>query len=157
MIEHMSRCRAEEESDTDSESDTSIEVEEDESAWDNLLQEVYDEKDAEYQEALLRHADTVDAQEQVLDEMRPVYKKALKDLFSKMFGFAMMIKNSKHYKAFIDDVNDFVEEKEYSLPKAIKAAVRRNENIFDEVLDDDEDSESSEDSSSETSMNEDDE
>ena len=157
MIEHMSRCRTEDESDTDSESDTSIEVQEDESVWESLLQEVYDEKDAEYQAALLKHADTVDAKERVLDEMRPVYKKALKDLFSIMFGFGMMIKNSKRYKAFVDDVNDFVEEKEYSLSKAIKAAVRRNENIFDDVLDDDEDGESSEDSSSETSMSEDDE
>jgi len=69
--------------------------------------------------------------------MREVYKRELKILFKRYFIFAHLLEKSDMYNDILEDFNALRVEKKYSKEKAIKAAIRKNDAIFDQVLDTD--------------------
>ena len=145
VMSHMRQC-GDGLSSCDSETDSENDQSEDESVWTDLLQEAYDLNDGKYRTKVSKYIEeeVPDAEERALEEMRPVYKKSLQELFTKMFAFALAIKRSKHYTTFMGDVRHYLDEKDYSLSKAVKAAVRRNGAIFDDVIEEDEQTDGSE-------------
>ena len=145
VMSHMRQC-GDGLSSCDSETDSENDQSEDESVWTDLLQEAYDLNDGKHRTKVTKYIEeeVPDAEERALEEMRPVYKKSLQELFTKMFAFALAIKRSKHYTTFMGDVRHYLDEKDYSLSKAVKAAVRRNGAIFDDVIEEDEQTDDSE-------------
>ena len=51
--------------------------------------------------------------------------------------FALQIKKSEHYKKLMKDIHFYLEEKQLELSKAVTSAIRRNVDILNEVLEDD--------------------
>ena len=137
---HMETCGEPESSDKDSEDEN----EEDESAWVVLVQEVYDMHDDEYQAKVAESGEQDEnAAAKVADKaMRPTYLKTLRRLFKKRLAFALKIQKSKHYELFEDQIEHLMDDKGYSLEKAVATVVNKNRKVFEEVMSEGEDSSS---------------
>jgi hypothetical protein len=67
--------------------------------------------------------------------LRDVFKKELKTTFKRYFIFAQLLEKSEMYDQILEDFNELQLEKKYSREKALKAAIRKNDAIFEQVLD----------------------
>ena len=138
---HMYDC--DQNSDSDISSISSNE-EEDESAWENLVQEAYDMHNEEFQKILaeMEAKNTPNAREAASDALLPKNKRSLKALLNSRLLFCLQIKKSEHYKKLMEDIHYYKDYKGFELPEAIRQAIKRNGSILDEVLDEDIDDES---------------
>ena len=142
---HMETCDDDQHSDSDI-SSISSDDEQDESAWTNLIQEVYNLHDDEFQKKVAEHeaSGNLNPREAASDELLPKYKRSLKKLLRLRFLFAMQIKKSEHYKKLMEDIHYYKDDKGFELSEAIKRAITRNGSILDEVLEDESDENASE-------------
>ena len=141
MRDHLARC---DEKESDSESDVSSmgsDDQEDESAWEDIIQEVYDLHDKEFKEKLseLTAKGIPNPRGAASDELLPTYKRSLKKLLHSRLLFALQIKKSEHYKKLMEDIYYYKDDKGLELRDAVKKAIMRNGSILDEVLDEDTD------------------
>ena len=140
LFSHIKICDSDMSSDSDSSS---------ESGWQDMLQEVYDKNDDLFQNKIQKYQGDENARQKVKDDMLPIYKQSLLKLFSKMFLYSQQMENSEHFDKILSDFTYYIREKKYSKGKALRAAIRVNNSIFDELLDDDD---SSDDFSSDDNM-----
>ena len=136
----MDTCDDDQDSDSDI-SSLSSDEEQDESAWSNLLGEVYGLHDDEFQTkvAELEATGNSNPRQAASDELLIKYKRSLKQLLHIRLLFALQIKKSEHYKKLMEDIHYYKDDKGFELSEAIKRAVKRNGSILDEVLEDDSD------------------
>ena len=109
---------------------------ESEAVWVDIVNEVYDELDAEFQEKMQNYIEQgyEDARERALDDMFPTYMRRLKKVFSKYFTYAQRLEKSDNYQTILEDFNNYIEEKNGDFSKALKAAIRKNKPFFEELL-----------------------
>lgn len=156
MQNHMALCNIDE-SDSDISSVNSDDIE-DESVWIDLVHEVYNLHDEQFQEKINNHTATGedDPHQAAADEMQPVYKRTLKKLLQQKLLFAMQIKKSEHHEKLMEDIKFYSDVKNYELSKAVNFAIRRNNDMLDDILEDvgsnDEHSDSETDVSDESQM-----
>ncbi len=152
MVKHMSKCNTEMETESIASDDEILDDFEDDSAWKDLLQEVYDKNDERYQSLVTKYTEegVQDPEKRASEDMRSTNKSELKAMLYRIMTYAEQLKNSVSYQKILSDFKYFVDEKHYSVPKAIKAAIRKNDDTFEEFLDsdDDDDDDSSESSES---------
>ena len=134
---HLETCDDDQHSDSDI-SSVSSDDEQDESAWINLINEVYGLHDEEFQKKVAEHqaSGNPNPRQAASDELLPKYKRSLKKLLNARLLFAMQIKKSEHYKKLMEDIHYYKDDKDFELSEAIKRAVTRNGSILDEVLED---------------------
>ena len=130
LFKHIKQCGGDDDSDS-------------EDVWTRMLNEVHEENENEYKQAQEKYKNESDADDRVNSEMREVYKRDLKDLFKRYFIYAHLLENSDMYNQILEDFNDIQVEKKYSKEKAIKYAIRKNDAIFDQILDEHQESEES--------------
>ena len=125
---HLETCDDDQHSDSDI-SSVSSDDEQDESAWTNLINEVYGLHDEEFQKkvAELEASGNPNPRQAASDELLPKYKRSLKKLLNVRLLFAMQIKKSEHYKKLMEDIHYYKDDKDFELSEAIKRAVTQRE------------------------------
>lgn len=106
-----------------------------EDVWTRMLNEVYEENEDDFNEKVKEYEEYDDAKERARVDMRDVYKKDLKAIFKRYFAFAHLLEKSEMYNIILEDFNSLRLEKQYPKEKALRAAIRKNDAIFDQVLD----------------------
>ena len=118
--------------------------------WKRMLEEVFEDNEEEFNCKMEEYAEYDDAVERARRDMRDIYKRELKNLFKRYFIFAQSLEKNDMYDQILEDFNTLQLEKQYSREKALKVAIRKNDAIFEQVLDEysDEDDETEEESDS---------
>ena len=144
LYDHISKCGEDDHED-----------EADETVWEELVQEVYDKHDETYQSKVQTYEEEgmsqSDIESRVNDDMRPTYKKGLITMYKKLLTYMNGLDDSAYHQKFMNDIERF-ENREYSYKKAIKAALKKNKHVFDQILNQfgsDSDEDSSDDNSDE--------
>ena len=143
MLKHMETCETKDSdsdiSDISDISSASSEGTEDESAWIDLVAEVHNVHAEKFSQKVEHHESLgeEDPRQAAADDMLPVYRRTLKKLLKMRLVFALQIKKSEHYKKLMKDIHFYLEEKQLELSKAVTSAIRRNVDILNEVLEDD--------------------
>ena len=134
LLKHIDTCRADDDDDPDSDDE-----DESHSIWKDMVQQVYDENNDDFQEILETYESqgVENAREKALEDMRPVYKRHLQKLFAKVFKYPYYLSMNEDYETIEEDFNHFYDEKGYNYQKALKAAIRKNDGFFEELLDED--------------------
>ena len=103
--------------------------------WKRMLEEVFEDNEEEFNRKMEEYAEHDDAVERAKRDMRDVYKRELKNLFKRYFIFAQLLEKNDMYDQILEDFNTLQFEKQYDREKALKAAIRKNDAIFEQVLD----------------------
>ena len=144
LYNHISKCGEDDHED-----------EADETVWEEMVQEVYDKHDETYQSKVQTYKEEgmsqSDVESRVNDDMRTTYKKGLISMYKKLLTYMNGLDDSAYHQKFMNDIERF-ENREYSYKKAIKAALKKNKHVFDQILNQfgsDSDEDSSDDNSDE--------
>lgn len=128
LSEHMDKCNEEEESD-DSDCDESV--------WEDMVQEAYDKHAETYQSKIDTYEEEGmsqdDAQSRANDDMHRTYKKDIMSSYKRLLIQMNDIELSAYHKKFMCDIDRF-ECRGYTHKKAIKASLKRNSHLFDQIL-----------------------
>ena len=154
LSDHISKCGEDENED-----------EGDETVWEELVQAVRDKHDETYQSKVQTYEEEgmtqSDVESRANDDMRTTYKKGLISMYKNLLTYMNGLEDSVYHQKFMNDIERF-ENRGYSHKKAIKAALKKNKHVFDQILnqfepDSDEDSsDEDEDDSSDEDANDDD-
>ena len=106
---------------------------EDEAVWIDVVDDIVKQFQAQHEQKL-QHFKGADALELTEEAMHPMYKRALKQRIAKQLLFDYMLRRSKYYTKLESDLKKFV--KKHSLSRAVRATLRKNDNILEEMLDD---------------------
>ena len=121
---HMEKC----EEDSDEEYDDSI--------WIKMVQEVYDDNNESYQEIKQQYKDEGmepdEAERKATEDMHSKYKKDLRASYKRLLTYMNAMENSSYHKKFMDDIDEFEED---SYGNAVKMALKKNDGLFDDILD----------------------
>ena len=108
----------------------------DEAIWIAIVEKIVNEHKLQYDEKLLQISNTDDT-ELVEEEMRLVYKRALKNFITEHIIREIHLQNSKYYAKLIQDFRAFVKRRpKLTLLRAVRATLRQNDNLLDDILDD---------------------
>ena len=106
-----------------------------EDVWQRMMLEVFADNEEEYNRKIEEYADFDDSEERAKRDMREVYKKDLKTVFKKYFIFVHLLEKSELYDQILGDFNAYKLEKHFSQEKALKTAIRKNDSIFENIMD----------------------
>ena len=120
------------ESDTESNS-ASEEDSDDETLWVHVVEDIVRRFKAQHEQTL-QHYKAADALELAEEAMHPIYKRALKQRIGEQLVFDFQLRRSGYYKKLERDLKKFA--KKHSLLRAIRATLRKNDNILEEMQDD---------------------
>ena len=132
LSKHAEKCEYQ-----DSDSDVSGESD-DESALKAVIEDVYKCTDSRYQAKVASYlaAGDENAAQTARDEMRPLYKRIMREVLKQYLVFGIEIKKSEHYKKLMKDIYHYKDEKGYEIKTAVKKALLKNGNMLEEVLED---------------------
>ena len=120
--------------DSDSDSDSASEGGgDDETLWVHVVEDIVRRFKAQHEQKL-QHYKAADALELAEEAMHPIYKRALKQHIGKQLVFDFQLRRSGYYKKLERDLKKFA--KKHSLLRAVRATLRKNDNILEEMLDD---------------------
>ena len=109
----------------------------DETVWEELVQEVYDKHDETYQSKVQTYEEEgmtqSDVESRANDDMRTIYKKGLISMYKKLLTYMNGLEDSAYHQTFMNDIERF-ENRGYLHKKAIKAALKKNKHVFDQIL-----------------------
>ena len=122
LLKHIDTCRADDDDDPDSDDE-----DESHSIWKDMVQQVYDENNDDFQEILETYESqgVENAREKALEDMRPVYKRHLQKLFAKVFKYPYYLSMNEDYETIEEDFNYFYDEKGYNYQKALRLLYER--------------------------------
>ena len=127
LNDHKSTCGVE----------TEDEDESDDTVWEELVQEVRDQHDETYQSKVQMYEEEgmsqSDVKSRANDDMRTTYKKGLISLYKRLLTYMNGLETSAYHKKFIIGIERF-ENRGYSPKEAIKAALKKNRHVFDQIL-----------------------
>ena len=103
--------------------------------WKRMLEEVFEDTEAVFNRKIEEYAAYDDANKRARRAMKHVYKTELKAIFKKYFIFAQLLESNEMYDQILEDFHTLQFEKHCSREKALKYAIRKNDVIFDQVLD----------------------
>ena len=108
----------------------------DESALKAVIEDVYKCTDSRYQAKVASYlaAGDENAAQTARDEMRPLYKRIMREVLKQYLVFGIEIKKSEHYKKLMKDIYHYKDEKGYEIKTAVKKALLRNSSMLEEVL-----------------------
>ena len=108
-----------------------------EAVWLNIVEDIVKEIDSRYQEKP-QHVEDSDKSELVEETMRSMYKRALKKFIINHLVLDSQLQLSEYYTKLNKDLNKF--SRKHPLSRAVRATLRKNDDILDEILDDFDDS-----------------
>ena len=73
-----------------------------------------------------------DVERRANDDMRTTYKKGLISMYKRLLTYMNGFENSAYHKKFMNDIERF-ENRGYLRKKAIKAALKKNKHVFDQI------------------------
>ena len=119
---------------SDSESDSASEGGgDDEMLWVHVVEDIVRRFKAQHEQKL-QHYEAADALELAEEAMHPIYKRALKQRIGKQLVFDFQLRRSGYYNKLERDLKKFT--KKHSLLRAVRATLRKNDNILEEMLED---------------------
>ena len=103
----------------------------DEAIWIAIVEKIVNEHKLQYDEKLLQNTELVE------EEMRLVYKRALKNFITEQIIREIHLQKSKYYAKLIQDFRAFVKRRpKLTLLRAVRTTLRQNDNLLDDILDD---------------------
>ena len=124
----------------------------DESGWDNLINEAYAQHDDRYQKKVEIYENkgfsNKQAELKASEDLHSKYKKSLTKIYKQYILHMLRLEHNAHHNKIMEDVDYFINEMFYDLEEAVNIAVRKNKDIFEELLAEDYHSEDSEDEDS---------
>ena len=120
--------------DNGTESDSASEDgDDDEALWIHVIEDIVRRFKTQHEQKL-QHYEAADPLELTAEAMYPIYKRALKQCIGKQLVFDFQLRRSGYYKKLERDLKKFT--KKHSLLRAVRATLRKNDNILEEMLDD---------------------
>ena len=100
----------------------------DESAIKAVIEDVYKCTDSRYQAKVASYlaAGDENAAQTARDDMRPLYKRVMREVLKQYLVFGIEIKRSEHYKKLMKDIYHYKDEKGYEIKTAVKKALLKN-------------------------------
>ena len=119
---------------SDSGSDSASEGgDDDETLWMHVIEDIVRGFKAQHEQKL-QHYEAADAIELADEAMHPIYKRALKQRIGKQLVFDFQLRRSGYYNKLEHDLKMFT--KKHSLLRAVRATLRKNDNILEDMLED---------------------
>ena len=107
-----------------------------ESIWIAIVEDIVNQHKSQYEEKL-QHITETDNIELVEEEMRPLYKRALKKFVTEQIVRDHKLQQSEYYTKLMRDFRMFVKKRPRStLLRSIHATLRKNDQVLDDMLDD---------------------
>ena len=102
-----------------------------------MVQTVRDKHDETYQSKVQTYEEEgmsqSDVESRANDDMRTTYKKGLISMYKSVLMYMNGLETSAYHKKFMNDIERF-ETRGYLYKKAIKAALKKNKHVFDQIL-----------------------
>ena len=118
------------ESDSDSASEGG---DDDETIWVHVIEDIVRAFKTQHEQKL-QHYEAADAFELAEEAMHPIYKQALKQRVGNQLVFDFQLRRSGYYNKLERDLKRFT--KKHSLLRAVRATLRKNDNILEDMLED---------------------
>ena len=110
--------------------------EDDEAIWITIVGKIVNEHQLQYDEKL-QQISNADGTERVEEEMRPLYKRALKNFITEQIIRENHLQHSKYYTKLMHDFRAFIKRfPKQTLWRAVRATLRKNDSLLDDMLDD---------------------
>ena len=125
---------------------------EDESGWNDIVKQVYGRYDDNYSQKVKTYENdgysNVGARQKATEDLFQKYKRGIIKRYADMLKTMNSLKHSVIHREVIQELQKLMEEKHYSFDRALKIALRSKTQLFDELVDSEEDTDTSSDTDS---------